>query len=38
MPMLVRTPEEILQSQQKDLYILRSSETACRNAPGLLMC
>ena len=37
MPMLVRTPEEILQSQQKDLYILRSSETECRNAPGLLM-
>lgn len=37
MPMLVRTPEEILQTEKKDLYILRSSEPEQRNAPGLVM-
>ncbi|MBY0465739.1 MAG: hypothetical protein K2W33_12425 [Burkholderiales bacterium] len=37
MPMLVRTPEEILQAEKKDLYILRSNETERRNAPGLVM-
>lgn len=37
MPMLVRTPEDVLRAEKKDLYILRSSETEQRNAPGLVM-
>lgn len=37
MPMLVRTPEDILRSEKKDLYILRSLENEDRDAPGLLM-
>lgn len=37
MPMLVRTPEDILRAQKKDLYIIRSSEDEPRNAHGLRM-
>ncbi len=37
MPMLVRTPEDILRAEKKDLYILRSTETEQRNAPSLMM-
>lgn len=37
MPMLVRTPEDILRIEKKDLYILSSLENEGRDAPGLLM-
>ena len=37
MPLLVRTPEQILRAERKDLYIIRSLEKQEREAPGLTM-